>query len=61
VTARPRTYDEDRLDLLENAQRPAAERRHTDIRFFSVTLLLLALLVVLVGGAILLWRRLSGR
>jgi hypothetical protein len=55
-----RTYDEDRLDLLENTQRSASERRRTDFRFFALTLLLLGLLVVLVAGAVLLWRHLSG-
>lgn len=54
-----RTYDEDRLDLLENAQRSAGERRRTDLRFFGLTFLLFAVLLIVVAGAILLWRHLS--
>jgi len=55
-----RTYDEDRLDLLENAHRSASERRRTDFRFIALTLLLLGLLVALIAGAVLLWRHFSG-
>jgi hypothetical protein len=57
----PAIRDEDRLDLLENAARSAADRRSTDRQFIGRSLLLLAVLLALVAGAVLLWSRLHGK
>ena len=53
-------FNEDRLDLLENAQRSARDRRQTDLRFIGRTLILVILLIAILVGALAFWSRSAG-